>query len=82
MGFIFIYYIQLIICFILIYLFIRKLYLLEVMFLDLLIKLKRGIINLLDCKLSIPKRFSISVTWNILCILPCSVNFMFTTLQH
>ena len=31
-------------------------------------------------KLSISKRFSMSVTWNILCILPCSVNLRFTTL--
>ena len=31
-------------------------------------------------KLSISKRFSMSVTWNILYILPCSVNLRFTTL--
>ena len=31
-------------------------------------------------KLSISRRFSMSVTWNILCILPCSFNLMFTTL--
>ena len=31
-------------------------------------------------KLSISKRFSMSVTWNILCILPCSVKLRFTSL--
>ena len=31
-------------------------------------------------KLSISKRFSMSFTWNILYILPCSVNLRFTTL--
>ena len=31
-------------------------------------------------KLSISKRFSMPVTWNILYILPCSVNVRFTTL--
>ena len=31
-------------------------------------------------KLSISRSFSMSVSWNILCIVPCSVNFMFTTL--
>ena len=31
-------------------------------------------------KLSISKRFSMSVTWNILYILPCFVNLRFTTL--
>ena len=29
-------------------------------------------------KFSISNRFSMSVTWNLLCILPCSVNLMFT----
>ena len=31
-------------------------------------------------KLSISRRFSMSVAWNILCILPCSISLMFTTL--
>ena len=31
-------------------------------------------------KLSISRRFLMSVTWNILCILPCSVNLIFITL--
>ena len=31
-------------------------------------------------KFSISRRFSISVTWNILCILSCSINLIFTTL--
>ena len=31
-------------------------------------------------KLCVSKRFSMSVTWNILYILPCSVNLRFTTL--
>ena len=31
-------------------------------------------------KLPISERFSMSVTWNISCILPCSVNLRFTTL--
>ena len=54
------------------YLFIRKLNLLKVMLLDWVIKLKRSI--------SLKRRFSMSVTWNILCIRPCSVNLMFITL--
>ena len=55
------------------YLFTRKLYLLEVMLLDWIIKLKRSIIYVL-LQIVISRRFSMSVIWNILCILPCSVN--------
>ena len=62
-----------------IHLFINLLNLLQVMLLDCLIRLK---IALLMCssKLSISKRFSMLVTYNISCILPCSVSLMFITL--
>ena len=48
--------------------------------LDWFIRLKRSIINVLLQIVCFQEVLKMSVTWNILCILSCSVSLTFTTL--
>ena len=56
--------------------YIIELYLLKsfIIFASLVILIKKEALSMYSSKLSVSKRFCISVTWNILCIFPCSVN--------